>query len=295
MLYRRRHAHINRNVGDSGEKWLSHVKEHLLSLRPDHSLSPFVDAGTECVKRKHHDQEVTHEMEEDLEAQKKNCNLDFEPSLLHESPQCSNGLRRDPSSNHGNTQVLEKNPFPHYLLSRRSSLFLEGLTSPDAVRNERMAAPGACSETLFPSTKLQGLQETDPGSLLGLRTPEVMEEVVSGRRTTGSLYRPPFSIPTPNPVSKSSVGMMGRGSQRGKRPLTSSWEGKIFLEVPGRGIGREGKPLPLSGSKLHAVAAPMSAAKQTVSSREPSLLLALNFSPAPSVSTGLIPKTSTGQ
>jgi hypothetical protein len=160
MLYRRRHAHINRNVGDSGEKWLSHVKEHLLSLRPDHSLSPFVDPGTECVKRKHHDQEVTHEMEEDLEAQKKNCNLDFEPSVLHESPQCSNGLRRDPSSN----QVLEKNPLPHYLLSRRSSLFLEGLTSPDAVRNERMAAPGACSETLFPSTKLQGLQETDPGS-----------------------------------------------------------------------------------------------------------------------------------
>ncbi|KAH8959830.1 hypothetical protein BDL97_06G097900 [Sphagnum fallax] len=120
-----------------------------------------------------------------------------------------------------------------------------------------------------------------------------MEEVVSGRRTTGSLYRPPFSLPTPNPVSKSTVGMMGRGSQRGKRPLTSSWEGKIFLEVPGRGIGREGKPLPLSGSKLHAVPAPMSAAKQTVSSREPSLLLALNFSPAPSVSTGLIPKTST--
>jgi hypothetical protein len=149
----------------------------------------------------------------------------------------------------------------------------------------------------FSFDKVAGLQDTDPGSLLGLRTPEVMEEVLSGRRTTGSLYSPPLSIPTPNPVSKSAVGMMGRGSQRGKRPLTSSLEGKIFLEVPSRGTGREGKPLPLSGSKLHAVPAysPMPAAKQTASSGEPSLLLALNFSPVPSVSTGLIPKTSTGQ
>jgi hypothetical protein len=114
-----------------------------------------------------------------------------------------------------------------------------------------------------------------------------------------SLYSsPPLSIPTPNPVLKSTVGMIGCGSLRGKASAKACEEVNLCMEESGVSENRrESKPLLWSGSTLHAVPAysPMPVSKQTVSSGEPSLLLTLNFSPMPPGSTGLSPKSSTGQ
>ncbi|KAH8945807.1 hypothetical protein BDL97_12G060400 [Sphagnum fallax] len=169
------------------------------------------------------------------------------------------------------------------------SLLTSRLTPPQEELQGTAADPGSC---LFPPPrKLQGLlQETDSGSLLGMqKTPDL--ECLSGQRMMmmgSSMYSsPPLSIPTPNPVLKSTVGMMGCGSLRGKASA------KACEEVSEN--RKESKPLLWSGSTLHAVPAysPMSVSKQTVSTGEPSLLLTLNFSPMPPGSTGLSPKCST--
>ncbi len=180
------------------------------------------------------------------------------------------------------------------------SLLSSRLTPPQEELQGTAADPRSC---LFPPPrKLQGLlQETDSGSLLGMeKTPHL--ECLSGQRMTmmgSSLYSsPPLSIPTPNPVLKSTVGMIGCGSLRGKASAKACEEVNLCMEESGVSENRrESKPLLWSGSTLHAVPAysPMPVSKQTVSSGEPSLLLTLNFSPMPPGSTGLSPKSSTGQ
>ncbi len=180
------------------------------------------------------------------------------------------------------------------------SLLSSRLTPPQEELQGTAADPGSC---LFPPPrKLQGLlQETDSGSLLGMqKTPHL--ECLSGQRMMmmgSSLYSsPPLSIPTPNPVLKSTVGVMGCGSLRGKASAKACEEVNLCMEESGMSENRrESKSLLWSGSTLHAVPAysPMPVSKQTVSSGEPSLLLTLNFSPMPTGSTGLSPKSSTGQ
>ncbi len=200
-----------------------------------------------------------------------------------------------------------------------SCCFLSSSSSPQQMLQQ--GGGGVDPGTPFPLRKevqqqqQQGLlQELDPGSsssLLGMRTPQVVDGF-SGRIAGGSLYSSPLGIPTPNPVvksSSSSVGMMmmecGYHPRGGKGCRKASWEEEeeegnmAFVEAGGSENGRESIPLACSGSsKLHAVPAysPMPVAKQTVSSSEPSLLLTLNFSPMPPAgSMGLSLKTSTGQ
>ncbi|CAM6060673.1 unnamed protein product [Sphagnum tenellum] len=225
---------------------------------------------------------------------------------------CSSSVVKPPSQS--SLVMQEKTVLPG------SCCFLSSSSSPQQMLQQQ--GGGVDPGTPFPLRKevrqqqQQGLlQELDPGSsssLLGMRTPQVVEGF-SGRIAGGSLYSSPLGIPTPNPVvkssSSSSVGMMmmecgyhPRGGGKGRRK--ASWEEEeeegnmVFVEAGGGSENeRESIPLVCSGSsKLHAVPAysPMPVAKQTVSSSEPSLLLTLNFSPMPPAgSMGLSLKTST--
>jgi hypothetical protein len=223
---------------------------------------------------------------------------------------CSSSVVKPPSQS--SLVVQEKAVLPG------SCCFLSSSSSPQQMLQQQ--GGGVDPGTPFPLQKevqqqrQQGLlQELDPGSsssLLGMRTPQVVEGF-SGRIAGGSLCSSPLGIPTPNPVvksSSSSVGMMmmecgyhPRGVGKGHRKASWEEEGNmVFVEAGGGSEnGRESVPLVCTGSsKLHAVPAysPMPVAKQTVSSSEPSLLLTLNFSPMPPAgSMGLSLKTSTGQ